>query len=312
MNDKCLICGSNAKEHSSLNDKMIIDCSRCGKYEITNRGSAYFINLKNKLNNAKVSHWVRKNFNGKNRIILDGDKIKEIIYDFELPRPKEQADNFILGLGQDNNSLSNLMEVDLSVFASLIGSIDSDDANFILDHLEGVGLVETQGRSGESFLGTLTFLGWQRYHELLHESKDSTTVFMAMKFGKKETDNLYKNVLKDAVNKTGFELRKLDDNPKAGLIDDRLRVEIRKAKFLISDLTHENPGAYFEAGFAEGLGKKVIYICEKKKFEKDKTHFDTNHSLTLTWDLENPKEFEEQLKATIRTTFPIEAKMEDG
>ena len=39
---------------------------------------------------------------------------------------------------------------------------------------------------------------------------------------------------------------------------------IRDAKFVIADLTHDNNGAYWEAGYAEGLGKPVIYICEKE------------------------------------------------
>jgi nucleoside 2-deoxyribosyltransferase len=61
----------------------------------------------------------------------------------------------------------------------------------------------------------------------------------------------------------GFKLTRLDDDPKAGIIDDRLRVEIRTSRFLIADLTHENRGAYWEAGFAEGDGKPVIYTCRK-------------------------------------------------
>ena len=39
---------------------------------------------------------------------------------------------------------------------------------------------------------------------------------------------------------------------------------VRDAAFVISDLTHDNSGAYWEAGYAEGLGKPVIYICEEK------------------------------------------------
>lgn len=57
----------------------------------------------------------------------------------------------------------------------------------------------------------------------------------------------------------------------------------------------------------------VIYICEEEKFKEKKTHFDTNHHLTLTWKNteEGLKIFSEELKATIRSTFPLEAKMED-
>jgi hypothetical protein len=133
-----------------------------------------------------------------------------------------------------------------------------------------------------------------------------------MKYGEKEVDWIYENYFKNAVRATGFDLYRLDEAPKAGLIDDKLRVEITTSRFLISDLTHENPGAYWEAGYAEGLGKPVIYTCEKEKFETSKTHFDTNHHLTVIWDKENPEAAVQQLKATIRATLPSEAILMDG
>ena len=55
----------------------------------------------------------------------------------------------------------------------------------------------------------------------------------------------------------------------------------------------------------------MIYICEKSKFEKEKTHFDTNHHLTIMWDSEHPEDAGESLKATIRATLPGLAKMQD-
>jgi nucleoside 2-deoxyribosyltransferase len=33
-------------------------------------------------------------------------------------------------------------------------------------------------------------------------------------------------------------------------------------------LTNSNNRAYFEAGFAEGLGKPVIYICEEETYKE--------------------------------------------
>ena len=67
-------------------------------------------------------------------------------------------------------------------------------------------------------------------------------------------------MIKDSIRKTGFEIRKLDDVKRVGLIDDKLRVEIRRSRFLIANLTHDNNGAYWEAGYAEGLGIPVIYM----------------------------------------------------
>jgi hypothetical protein len=159
---------------------------------------------------------------------------------------------------------------------------------------------------------TLSMEGWDYFEELIRGAKESRKAFMAMKFGDKTLDLMVEKYFKLAVEQTGFTLIRLDDTPRAGLIDDRLRVEIRTSRFLIADLTHENAGAYWEAGFAEGLVKPVIYTCEKKKFEKDKTHFDTNHHLTVIWDENNPIEAAEDLKSTIRATLPDESKLTDN
>ncbi len=158
---------------------------------------------------------------------------------------------------------------------------------------------------------TLTVEGWQYYEKLKKGATDSHKAFMAMKYGDKQLDKIVDEVFKPAVKQTGFDLVRLDDRPKAGLLDDQLRVEIRTSRFLIADLTHGNQGAYWEAGYAEGLGKPVIYTCDKKVFDNPDTkpQFDTNHHLTILWEAENLQEVEEKLKATIRATLPEAAKL---
>jgi nucleoside 2-deoxyribosyltransferase len=134
---------------------------------------------------------------------------------------------------------------------------------------------------------------------------------MAMKFGDPVLEQFLSNVFKPAARLAGFDLFKLDDVPKAGLIDDQLRVEIQSSDFLVADLTHDNLGAYWEAGYAEGLGKPAIYTCERSKFEETKTHFDTNHHLTIVWDVATPDVAASALKATIRATLPHLARQTD-
>lgn len=134
---------------------------------------------------------------------------------------------------------------------------------------------------------------------------------MAMSFNNADVEWAYANCFKPAVAAAGFELRKLTDKQSAGLIDVRMRVEIRKSRFLVCDLTDENRGAYWEGGFAEGLGKPVIYTCEKNFFEKHGSHFDTNHHLTLKWSKRASAEAIKDLRDTIRETLPREAKMSD-
>ena len=85
---------------------------------------------------------------------------------------------------------------------------------------------------------------------------------------------------------------------------------------MVADLTNGNQGAYWEAGFAEGLDTPVIYTCEKAVFEypdhKKGPHFDTNHLVTVLWDESNLSAAAEELKTRIRVTLPHEAKLEDG
>jgi len=88
-------------------------------------------------------------------------------------------------------------------------------------------------------------------------------------------------------------------------------VRIQSSDFLIADLTHDNSGAYWEAGYAEGLGKPVIYTCESVKFKNHKTHFDTNHLATVPCDKDAPEEAGKGLKATICATLPEAAIMVD-
>ena len=75
-------------------------------------------------------------------------------------------------------------------------------------------------------------------------------------------------------------------------------------------LSDENQGAYWEAGYAEGLDKPVIYTCSKEKFKG--IHFDTSHLLCIKWDPDDPSAAGEMLKATIRNTLPNEAIMQRG
>jgi nucleoside 2-deoxyribosyltransferase len=170
----------------------------------------------------------------------------------------------------------------------------------------------TMGSHGEADV-TLSFKGWEHYENLREGTGKYRKAFMAMKYEEIALDQVFNDVLKPSVAQTGFDLVRLDELPHAGLIDNRMRVEIQNSDFLIADLTHANPGAYWEAGYAEGLGKPVIYTCKKEIFDAEKTHFDTNHHLTVLWDESDSDSSTtgEQLKATIRATLPHLAKMND-
>lgn len=157
----------------------------------------------------------------------------------------------------------------------------------------------------------LTMSGWELYEKLRHQTEDSYRAFMAMAFNQPDIARMLTEHFKPAVARTGFDLKPLNEGQPAGLIDNQIRAAIRTAAFVVADLTHENNGAYFEAGFAEGLGVPVLYTCQDEVFNKKKTHFDTNHMVTILWNLERPDEAASKLTATIRATLPTKAKLSD-
>jgi len=153
--------------------------------------------------------------------------------------------------------------------------------------------------------------GWNRYESLKKGQSNSKTAFMAMPFGVDSVNTAYEECFVPAVKAAGFSLERVDSQPEAGSIDDRIRVQIRNAKFVVADLTNKNAGAYWEAGYAEGLGKKVIYTCEEKHFLEHQTHFDTRQFFTVIWNSDALDNASERLTAVIRNSFPTEARMED-
>ena len=71
----------------------------------------------------------------------------------------------------------------------------------------------------------------------------------------------------------------------------------KDSKFVVVDLTHQNNGAYFEEGYAMGLGKTVIQLCKKST----KLHFDIAQKNTIIWEREEdiPLRLKNRIDATI-------------
>ncbi|MFH1370664.1 MAG: hypothetical protein ABII09_05190 [Planctomycetota bacterium] len=333
MADKCPICNSDINAPTYYHDPKTswsmnsYSCPRCGNFNIEygfGRQLPYILN--NDIQKiAVLSHWVRtqheaitkepqdKNFNIKN--VSFDEQTVDLIIKNPPPTPAVQADNFIRWMGEKaHGETIDIQPGDEIPILPIIGSATSQEFQIILEYLKRMGFIKgniTTSVDGLIADATLTVEGWQYYEKLKKGTSDSRKAFMAMKYGDAQLNTIVENTFKPAVKQTGFDLFLLYERPKAGLIDDRLRVEIQTSRFLIADLSHNNSGAYWEAGYAEGLGKPVIYTCEKKKFKRLKTHFDTNHHLTILWDAENPKEAAEKLKATIRATLPDAAKLTD-
>ena len=322
---KCPICSWEAASYEGYRPSgdgragEKFDCRRCGPFFVSREllaDLAHWAQRKDEdTKRALLSHAVRKMQRENGPPFLTTHIVEEILKG-SLPSVFQQAENLVLWLGTHLNGPGETLSIQSPTHQSIVGSRTSAGFDFVLKHLFKSGiltgtLVSYTNTGSVGSDATLTFDGWRHFEELRRGAVTSRKAFMAMQYGDSTLDKCVDRA-RHALKKTGFTLQRLDDVPKAGLIDDRLRVEIRTSRFLIADLTHENANAYWEAGFAEGLGKPVIYTCEKSKFDTEKTRFNTNHHLTVPWSADDLPSFEEALKATIRATLPDEAILQDA
>jgi hypothetical protein len=265
---------------------------------------------------ARLSHLVRQQQKPERITHVPIDRLGEWDLNRALPSPSEQADNLLLWISDHQENYSDAVDIDsrnASEIAAWVGApLAGGDLDLVLWLVDSVPEVflERQLLLGGAAHASLTLAGWERVGALRTEVRDNHRAFMAMKFGDPALNSVLADCFKPAVAAAGFELATVLEGQPAGLIDDRMRVAIRTARFVISDLTHGSHGAYWEAGFAEGLGRPVIYTCRKVEWEAQSSHFDTNHLSTIVWDPANLPEAAARLTAMIRATLPAEATMD--
>lgn len=140
----------------------------------------------------------------------------------------------------------------------------------------------------------LTPKGYARVDELQKNTANGRNVLVAMSFNHTE-------VLREAIRKgitlAGYNAIFIDEVPHNNFITPELLKHIRDSKFVVVDLTHGNRGAYFEEGYAMGLGKPVIQLCKRDV----PLHFDIAQKNTIMWDSEDdiPEKLCNRIKATI-------------
>jgi hypothetical protein len=318
----CTICEMSMPEPTATEpDLWRFDCARCGTFDLT--GTARQVATNRLASNRRLrmvtSHNIRKMQRQGAPPKISDDVLERIWSEGRLPSPAQQADTLIEIIGNRDVPPGEYCAFLPPFLAGSIGTADDGRAastqglNFVLRHLSNDGLLDSSPGDRPGSLGLrLTFRGWQHFENLKRSTSVSRIAFMAMKYGRPVTDRLFREYLKPATEETGFQLRRLDEVPRAGLIDQHMEVDIRRAKFLVADLTFGNRGAYWEAGFAAGLGKPVFYLCEAGKFRRVGTHFDTNHHYTIPWNESDLSAAADKLKTAIRATLPADAKQADN
>ena len=111
-----------------------------------------------------------------------------------------------------------------------------------------------------------------------------------------------RKVLKQAILKAGYFSILIDEVQYNGQIVPEMLYQIRESRFVIAELSHHNNGAYYEAGYALGLGKEVVHICEEEAMS-NKLHFDVKQVNTITYKADDLDGLKEKLIKRIQATI---------
>lgn len=172
-----------------------------------------------------------------------------------------------------------------------------DEANYMLDYLQKNLYIESrEGANEEEWIELrLTPEGYTRVDMLQKNTANGRNVLVAMKFGN-DTKPL-REAIRKGISEAGYFAIFIDEVQHNDFITPELLKYIRDSKFVVVDLTHQNNGAYFEEGYAMGLGKPVIQLCQKDA----RLHFDIAQKNTIMWDTEEsiPLMLKNRIVATI-------------
>lgn len=348
-NGNCPVCdfpeAKQSKSNISAYDYIIeISCPRCGRYR-------YLSNIIDEKRGNKIKDFVSDNmhlFIGFTRELSENNSksIKQIettkeFVDYAIAQaPKtvnEKLDKFLYNLSIIGKTPGKGIVINNEKDYPLGYCKDASELQYYLDHFTTGDNQYLNIKDGKY---CLSVKGWDRIGKLKERNINSVQCFVAMWFNDK-MDNVYLNHIRKAIKRAGYKSITIPEKKHDNEVTSEILAEIRKSKFMIADFTGQRAGVYFEAGFAKGLGLKIIWTCKKDWFdnkeaetegeykisgqwvkgiikEERHTHFDVNHRRFILWEdttKDNLSKFEEDIYNSIVEQFgegPLKDEIQDN
>jgi hypothetical protein len=135
----------------------------------------------------------------------------------------------------------------------------------------------------------------------LNISKNFAFVAMAIDPQNPELEDVL-DAIKEGAIRCGIKAERIDETQSNERITDRILESIRKAEFVIVDLTLSKPNVFYEAGYAHGIGKIPVYVAKNGT----KLEFDLKDYPVIVFS--NYKHLKDELEKRLRALLdPISA-----
>lgn len=315
MSEKCPICSNDIADPNLVGGVRaeLYKCRYCGDFA-TSDAVRISLSGENRENKSKLSAVLRKRMvRGMGKILIllrtPGQELSSFPYPIYLLEdllgeyPENISDRLnesLINLGKLTKFPGDevtILNTDMPLF--FVQSDNLKEMEYIIKQLKEDGLIQVRKTPDSPAYITVTVKGWNRIAELEKGREvDTKQVFVAMSFSP-DMNSPYQNAIAKAIKEAGYQPIRIDEVEHNNSITDEIIVKIRQSKFVISDFTEHRGGVYFEAGYAVGLGKTVIWTCKDEDF--DKIHFDTRQISHIKWSTED--ELYQKLLNRIRATI---------
>ena len=292
--DDCPVCDEpqsvvNRNLDSAGNPVAHVDCRRCGRFWL--QGVAVESRVKRFASREKLSCWIRGH--------KDSDRDPPTISDSNLDHIVASLPDYrvadkqriLLEAIERRTKPGQQTSLDMGLDFPLAWAESPDELRYLVTALMGRGLLKDDHRMN----CLITPAGWD-YLDQQTASVGVTTrqVFVAMWFDTCMED-VWANGIKPALESMGYIPCRVDQVEHVDRIDAKIQAEIRASKFVVADVTGQRQGVYFEAGYAIGLGKQVVWSVRTDELEH--VHFDTRQFNHVVWS--DPADLQQQLAARV-------------
>lgn len=328
--DKCYFCGSelfDSQERENLWE--YCHCPICGDYEFNMEKLYTKEGIEYRSEKASYLYYHKKELPDPSHrfVIVLGNNpedkrtrpntycptISEIL-EFCPKSFSEQVDFFLNYLFSRSKILGDYISFSLNELTSAL-FLNREDTNhtqlsdgdlqkqivYILSYLYDNKYCEYKYENSTHFIVRLLPNGLERVDNFGRDPKNSRTIFVAMSFDQSAAQ--IRDAIKKGIEDAGFESILIDEVIHTHQIVPEILKYIRSSRLVVHEISEANRGAYYEAGYAEGVGKEVITTCNRESFDglngaDNKPHFDIQQKQLLLWD--NCEELSNQLTRWIK------------
>jgi hypothetical protein len=245
----------------------------------------------------------------------------------EFPKPTELIDralqNLVLCIEKNGADPMDSLSLTSDEF-QFLGFCPESSIMKLYDHMQTKGYLTDEGSGMDACQFSITPAGWDRVEKYREERPDSRQAFVAM-WADKEMDPVYEKGIKAGIEDAGYECKLIKVVEHNGEIDDLIKTEIRRSLFIVADITagrcrncvecnyikdkanecadqvKPRAGVYFEAGFAIGLGKQVIWTVRDDQAKE--MHFDTRQYNHIIYDKNDIEMLRKRILSRIVAVF---------